>query len=267
MRFERRWLKRLKYDAMDRIDSLLGKRGPFDPPRRIWFEGSEQFHAIGREFFGYFKELGGLKPGEHVLDVGCGAGRMAIPLMEYLGPQGSYDGFDIVPDGTAWCREAITSRAPNFRFAHSDIYNKSYNPAGKVKASEYRFPYPDATFDFVFLTSVFTHLLPPDLEHYLSEIHRVMKPGGRCLITYFLLTDESRRLLDAGKGTLAFLPETNGYRVVSLEEPESAIAFDQAYIESLYKKLGFREVGPARYGSWCGRAEHLSYQDILVAAK
>lgn len=79
----------------------------------------------------------------------------------------------------------ITPKYPNFNFQLADIYNKMYNPQGKYKASDYKFPYANETFDFVFLTSVFTHLLPQDMERYLSEIARVLKKNGRCFITFF----------------------------------------------------------------------------------
>lgn len=48
-----------------------------------------------------------------------------------------------------------------------------------------------SSFDFVFLTSVFTHLLPEDMNNYFSEVVRVLTHARRCLITYFLLTFES----------------------------------------------------------------------------
>ena len=83
----------------------------------------------------------GLKPDERVLDAGCGIGRIAVPLTEYLDESGGYEGFDIAPEGIAWCRENITPRYPNFRFQVADIYNKSYNPEGSQKADEYEFPY------------------------------------------------------------------------------------------------------------------------------
>jgi hypothetical protein len=48
--------------------------------------------------------------------------------------------------------------------------------------------------------------------------------------------------------------------------PERAIAFDEESITALYQRLGFHcEV--VRYGAWCGRADYLSYQDIVVARK
>ena len=42
-------------------------------------------------------------------------------------------------------------------------------------------------------------MLPDDVAHYLEEIGRVMKPGGRTMITWFLLNDEVERLLEEQK--------------------------------------------------------------------
>lgn len=98
---------------------------------------------------------------------------MAAPLAAYLSKEGSYEGLDIVVQAVRWCSENITPRYPNFRFVHADIYNKSYNPEGKITAHQYAFPYGEASFDFVFLTSVFTHMLPADVENYLHQVSRV----------------------------------------------------------------------------------------------
>ncbi len=57
---------------------------------------------------------------------------------------------------------------------------------------------------FVLLTSVFTHMLPQDMDNYLSEVARVLKPDGRCLITYFLLNPESLALIDAEESSFNF---------------------------------------------------------------
>ena len=57
-----------------------------------------------------------------VLDIGCGVGRIAIPLTGYLGGGGQYDGFDVVPGGIAWCEKNISIPFPHFRFELADIY-------------------------------------------------------------------------------------------------------------------------------------------------
>ena len=66
-------------------------------------------------------------------------------------------------------------------FAHADIANALYNPGGSVRASDYRFPYEDASFDFAFAISVFTHLVQDDAANYIAEAARVLASGGRLL--------------------------------------------------------------------------------------
>ena len=113
-----------------------------------------------------------------MLEPGCGTGRMAEPLTRYLGPAGSYDGFDVVRTAIDWCESNIASQHPNFHFRHVDVLNHVYNPKGRLDPEAFEFPYPDEAFDFVFLTSVFTHMRPPEMRHYLGQIRRVLRPGG-----------------------------------------------------------------------------------------
>jgi SAM-dependent methyltransferase len=240
------------------------------PPDELIYigEGPKAFERMGEEFFRHFVELGGLKPDERVLDVGCGIGRMAVPLTSYLSNRGSYEGFDVVAKGVNWCKENITPRYPNFRFHLADIYNKRYNRKGKQRAEEYTFPYEDESFDFVFLTSVFTHMLPKGVENYVSEISRVLKPGGRCLITYFLLIEESLALIEEGRSDWRFRHARGGWcRVEDPDQPERAVAYDEQYVYRLYRRYSLQLTRPVAYGSWCGREEFLGYQDIVVAAK
>ncbi|HVP37574.1 MAG TPA: class I SAM-dependent methyltransferase [Candidatus Saccharimonadales bacterium] len=235
------------------------------PPEALNFVGGGNFQEIGREFKDHFVRLGGLQPHERVLDVGCGIGRMAIPLTTYLRPPGEYHGFDIVPHGIAWCQQRITARFPHFRFVHANLFNRSYNPDGPIQPKDFRFPYPDRYFDFAFLTSVFTHMLPEDLEHYLAEIERVLRPGGRSLITWFLLNAESGRHLAEGSSALAFKYEVEGCLSTHDDKPEEAIAYPEEVVRGLYDRHGFDVLEPVRWGSWCGRKEFLSFQDVVLA--
>lgn len=129
-----------------------------------------------------------LSPTGSVLDVGSGSGRMARHFIDYIEPPGRYVGMDIQKSFVDWCSENITPVNGAFEFYHQDIYNGGYNPEGKVKASEYRFPFEDESFDAIILYSVFTHLLPEDAENYMREVARLLKPGGRCYATWYLLT-------------------------------------------------------------------------------
>jgi ubiquinone/menaquinone biosynthesis C-methylase UbiE len=249
------------------IKSIIRRRDELSPPKRKIFVGGPNFKEVGEEFLQYFIELGQLKTNEKVLDVGCGIGRMAVPLTKYLEKMGGYEGFDIVADGIDWCRKKITTRYSNFHFQLVDIYNKTYNPKGKYKASEYKFPYDNEFFDFAFLTSVFTHMLPQDMENYFCEIARVLKKRGRCLITFFLLNTESLKLIDTKLSTLNFRHDVGEFRTIDKNEPESAVAYDEKFIRKLYEKKRLNIAEPIRHGSWCGRKNFLSYQDIIIAVK
>jgi SAM-dependent methyltransferase len=236
------------------------------PPESMDFVGGN-FRAIGKQFLGYFTNLCGLRQHERVLDVGCGIGRMAVPLLEYLDARGSYEGFDIVPAGIDWCRERITPRFPNFRFQVADIQNRHYNPAGTCRSDQYRFPYADKSFDFAILASVFTHMLPAAVERYTAELARVLKPGGRALVTMFLLNPESLVAVEQGKTAPALGHRFGTCRVYDADDPEFAIAYPEQDALAMFARHKLPARAPLYYGNWCGRQGAIGYQDILVVSK
>ena len=247
---------------LDAMDVVTGQRRPMVPPR--FRGGSKDFEATGNEFFAYFKDLCGLQPEHKVLEIGCGTGRMAVPLTGYL--TGSYDGIDINPAEIRWATKNIASRFPHIRFHLADLHNPLYNPHGTVKATEYRFPFADESFDFIFLTSVFTHMFKAEIENYLREIVRMLRPGATCLISMFLLNDESRRLIAAGSSSLDFPSMHEGTHINTRRNPAKAVAFEDSYIHALWGETGLQIVD-VRYGAWCGRVNHLSYQDFVISKR
>jgi ubiquinone/menaquinone biosynthesis C-methylase UbiE len=259
-------LNRIYMDLLDMTDGAARRRDLI-PPRRMIFVGDGDYKSKGLEFRKLFVEVGGLNPDDKVLDVGSGIGRMAAGLTGFLSPRAEYDGFDIVKEGVEWCRKNITARFPNFRFLHADISNQAYNPKGRYRSSEYAFPYPENRFDFLFLTSVFTHMFPADVENYLKEIARVLKPGKTAFITCFLMNPESEALVRAGKSTQDFSHKLERCYTSMPSNPEAAIAFSEPQMRDMLRKVGLAIQEPVRYGSWCGRAAFLSYQDIIVAHK
>jgi SAM-dependent methyltransferase len=226
-----------------------------------------KYKEVGAEFLSYLVELCALQPDDAVLDVGCGSGRIAMPLTGYLNREGHYAGFDVSRKAVAWCKENISRSHPNFDFRVADIQNGFYHRKGKIPPSEFLFPFPDASFDVVFLASVFTHMFPPDVKHYLHEIVRVLKPGGRCLSTFFLLNEESAALIEAKKGSFNFKHERQGYRTVSAIWPEVSIAYPEPFVRDLYGKCSLQLREPLCYGSWCGRTDYMSGQDVVIAVK
>jgi SAM-dependent methyltransferase len=252
------------------------------PADMIEYVGSgtslDTFEHIGNHFLDHFVRLGGLQPHHRVLDVGCGIGRMALPLTRYLSATGSYDGFDVVAKGVEWCRRKITPRFPHFRFQQADLFNEFYNPAGTKTAREFRFPYPGRSFDFAFMTSVCTHLLPRDLEHYVRELSRVTRPGGRVLLTFFLHSPAVAANVRAGVGSFRLpyrvgkhhlpvgsVPEYGDCNVETEKEPERVVAYEERWAFDLLRGCGFRPDRPV-YGEWSGRPGP-SFQDIVTATK
>lgn len=249
----------------DGLDVSIGLRHPLVPPKRYNYINNGDNEHIAKEFLNHFIEKGNLKPTDQVLEVGSGFGRMAIPLTRFLTKEGRYDGLEIIKDGINWCQSKFTPKYSNFRFQHIDVYNERYNPKGKYKASEYVFPFADESFDFVFLTSVFTHMFLEDIDNYLSEVRRVLKKGGTCFITYFILDPIALQYIANGLGSFSFKHQMNGCYVEDLEQPEYAIAYIDSHIQTLYKKLGLQIIKPIHYGNWDGRGDYLSFQDIIVA--
>lgn len=220
-------------------------------------------------FFGYLRDRCGLKNTDNVLDIGCGCGRMAIPLTCYLKSTALYRGFDIIDSLIARAETTIKPRFPNFDFKHVNLYNSSYNPNGNIFSSNFKFPFRNNSFDFVILTSVFTHMLPNDVFYYLSEIRRVLRPGGKCMTTCFLYNSESKQLLDSGKSTLLFNYNYENSKIKNAVIPEEAICFDQSEFFTWIERNGFR-INKFFPGNWCGRTTQMnwiSYQDIVLFTK
>lgn len=235
---------------------------------RQWV-GPSDFEATGREFAGYLTRFAGFTPSSSVLDVGCGVGRMARPLTGMiLRPAGWYEGFDVAPDAIAWCQRHLTRRHPHFQFRCVNVYNATYNPLGTLDPATFRFPADGARFDVALAASVFTHLLPETTMHYVQELARVMKPGGRALLTFFLLNDSARSGLAAGTSTQPFRFHV-GHQALTThaERPEVAMAYEEPWVLQQLAEAGFRFAHPIQYGSWPGRAAFLSYQDVLVVER
>lgn len=255
----------LKLRALDARDRVSGRSDRLVPPRRLGFAGHADFVATGDALLTHLVELAGLQPGERVLDVGCGTGRVARPLAGYLSSEGSYDGFDVDRDGIGWCRRRYARHA-NFRFQVADRYDRRHNPHGAQAAAEYRFPYEDARFDLVVQDSVLTHLLEAEADHHLAETARVLKPGGRALITSFLLDEGSRAAVRSEDATLAFLDPDAHVAVVSDEAPEEAVAYDVGWLRERLAAhgLALRSLHP---GTWRGSEDGASLQDLVVVER
>ena len=89
-------------------------------------------------------------PSSHILEVGCGIGRLAMRC-RFPRANGGYAGFHIVPQVIEWCKQHIVGPHDNIHFTLADVYNKEYNPKRSRQPADYQFPYEDETFTSPYL--------------------------------------------------------------------------------------------------------------------
>jgi ubiquinone/menaquinone biosynthesis C-methylase UbiE len=118
-----------------------------------------------------------LKPGMKVLDVGCGPGRLTIPIAEKVGPQGQVVAVDIQPGMLRRAQErAKTANLNNIRFLQTGAGE------GKLERSQY---------DRALLVTVLGEI--PNREAALREIWDALKPGGFLSVTEVIQDPHFRR--------------------------------------------------------------------------
>jgi SAM-dependent methyltransferase len=262
-------IKLLLYRCATPIDRVLHRNtSTILPPAhlRLYYYGTLQPARFAQSCETAALELTsrGLKPEHRVLDIGSGLGNLALGLTSYL--QGGYHGVEVHPEAARWCQTAITPRHPRFEFHHADLVSNAYNPRGRLSPAAYRFPFDDHAFDFVFLSSVFTHMLPKDVEHYVREISRLLAPGGTCVESYFLLNEQTRRGVEEGLSFMSFdVRHASGLcRLHDLNTPEAAVALEEAFVQRVHDQTGLRIDDVRRGGWWNGEAHQ---QDVITSRR
>ena len=166
-----------------------------------------------------------------VFDFGCGCGRVARQLMQQHEPPSRYLGIDLHQGMIRWCQENLTPHAPQFAFAHHDVFDDNFNP-GEHKPRFAALPAPDGEFTLVNAVSVFTHLTEQQAPHYLREAARVLADDGVVHASFFLLDKRSFPFMQ---------PHANAL-YVSWEHPAAAVVFDRGWILETARAAGLTVV-------------------------
>jgi len=132
-------------------------------------EAITSYCGVGNPF-----TLGPIQKGEAVLDIGCGVGADTLIAADMVGPEGKVVGIDMIP--------AMLKRAKE-NLQRTDFKNVTF-----MEASAEKLPFPNEDFDVVISNGVF-NLIPGKVKA-LSEVYRVLKPGGRMMIADQILMGE-----------------------------------------------------------------------------
>ena len=142
-----------------------------EPTRRVrvmWYAAEASFRISGYTIYNQLRRALTHTVGrdithfEHVLDWGCGCGRVS----RYFRPPAAFSGADVDPDNVQWCQEHLAYG----RYLTIPLY-----PPTAV---------PDATFDMIFGISVMTHLREATQMQWLAELHRIARPGAIVMLTF-----------------------------------------------------------------------------------
>lgn len=163
---------------------------------------------------------------ESILDFGCGGGRVARQLIQQTQRPRVYVGLDLNHDMIEWCEANLAPRATGFRFEHHDVYNIGLNPTGEARTLP--LPAGDGTVSLFNAISVFTHSMQDQVEHYLHEAARILKPTGALHATWFLFDKSLFPMMQDFQNAL-FVNET---------DPSNAVIFDRDWLRRTARDAG-----------------------------
>lgn len=168
-------------------------------------------------------------PGEHILDVGCGAGATSLALARAVGPEGRVTGLDISPVLVAEGRR---------RAADAGLGNLDFILADAAGA-----PLPAAAYDCLF--SRMGTMFFKDPYAAFAHLHGALRPSGRLALACWAPPAQNRWMLEirAVLGQYLELPQPVP------RQPGPFAYDDPAYLGDILRQAGF---GPAEFALWQG---------------
>ncbi len=172
------------------------------------------WHEIGALQFEFLLQEG-LRPSHRLIDIGCGALRCGVPIIEYL-DAGNYYGLDI---------NASLIEAGKYELANAGLTAKAAQLLVSDRFEMSRF---GSSFDFAIAQSLFSHLDKVGIAQCLAEARRVLRPRSKFFSTFFLAprSEHSKPIRHEPGGVITF-PDRDPFHY-SLNEMES-LAHDASF--------------------------------------
>lgn len=189
------------------------------------FQEEEEFTRTALKTIEILKTTVNVKTTDEILEIGCGVGRV---------------GKELAPICSRWTGTDISGNMIDHAQNRLDgLNNVKLVELSKVGLNEFE----DASFDLVYSTVVFMHLLEWDRYSYVEEAFRVLRPGGRCFVDNIDITSST--------GKKMFL---EGHSFKSEDRPDYlSMVSTGDELETYLKWAGFQEVKLLRWDdAWIG---------------
>lgn len=242
---------------------------PLPPQRLIEYCGSNNIPHYIDNMLLYSKDIIQqcmLKRNHQVLEIGCGAGRIANGLFHYLNKDGQYLGVDVNSEIINWCKKFISNRNSNFQFQQIPAINDYYYQKYNNKANHYNFDFlGDRQFDCVFAVATFNHLRLEDTQQYLQEIGKRLKANGVAYFTFFVIDKEFFEFRKKTKLHSGLRQDSAGVWY-GYERQSSFTGYEISTLKELLDDANLRII-TYHPGSWAQKKRSRLYQDWLLVEK
>ena len=214
--------------------------------------------------------------GNKILDIGCGTGLLAMASMPFITENGKYLGLDVKKNNIVFCNSNY--KHPNVHFEHFDISNEKY--AANQSKSIVPWDVTDGSYDVITALSVWTHLNEEHSIFYFKEIDRVLKKGGKAIISFFYLDDDYQKSLERRTDDNGRFHKTKQKRWIFSENayeskdwfcpewvkvPEDAIGVNSKAIEMMIADTSL-EIENIYSGNW-KENPGFYFQDVIIFTK
>lgn len=194
------------------------------------------FAAIGANHWVHWLSRSYCNFKSDIVEIGCGCGRIARTLNEPWF-EGTFVGVDIDPEMIEWCRAYFSPG--RFRFVLSPHRSKTYSNGVDACSNNQQLRFaidePNSK-DFVYSTSLLTHLLEQELTYYIDTAYELLRPRGTMLMTFFC----PEHLVLGDRWT--FKHRIGNAFVENQVYPEAAVGYSEDYIRSITRAAGFSQV-------------------------
>jgi len=239
----------------------------------------DEHYGLQDKILPFVRQTGKLNSSSVTLDFGCGFGTLATALINYGHDTGKYFGYDTNLRAIDYCSSAF-ARVPHFNFycplverTTNYVTNRRYANARNA-FDNHKVASPSRTslkrllggevLTCQFSLSVFTHMWPEDAINSLRSFSEFTSKDTVFINTWLIVDDFARDAVQSGRADRELPIEVGGILTYSNANPLLCTAYPLELLHDVYYKAGHK-IEQIGYGSWAGRNNGVTYQDIVVS--